>query len=236
MPTDWKTILAQAPARSLRSLLADLAQLRQHESADQLPVVSLYLAGGKVLTGTVVAFESGHMQSIVVLHASESPDPFKVRHQMMYVDLAHVSAISLDDAGRSDAAERVVTGRKAASPPAETAAMSRLDFQRYLLETTEAMAQVLHTGFAFDAESSLLESTDDFSGFQLQVANLTQALASLNRDAWGREALLSKVQRVRLQKAAQFTLRLDEHTLVVGLHPQTAPTPDQLKSTLEALL
>ena len=85
----------------------------------------------------------------------------------------------------------------------------------------------------------------DQDRYDLQAIGITRegdwvraddALTALNRDAWGREALLSKVQRVRLHKAPQFTLRLDEHTLLAGLHPQSAPSPEQLKSTLEALL
>ncbi len=212
--TDWNKILKSASIRSFRVMLSELANLRQKEEADKLPIVSVCLHSGQTFVGKVVKVEQGHMYDMLMLHQEQQIDRWNIKNHIIYLNMNEIVGVVFEDADQSDVFINIISGgkitRRSALEP-----VSKLNFQRFLRDKSVNFATEIHENFAIEISQELLESNTDFADYQYYAEKITSVLEDLLQDKMGKEALQSNVKKLKIASASAFSVKLEAGTLIL---------------------
>lgn len=224
--------LSQVTARPIRAVLQDLLQQHRKDPSIPRPAVTLFLHSGLSFTGQVVDLEIGNQQSTVVVYVPQKPAASS-EQPLVYLDLAAVAALRLDDLSSVPARQVAVAGKPLSLVSGE--AVSRLAYLRYLTEQQPAFS-----GFALEADPLFSEKTDNFAAVKLQTEKVVAILKELLNDALGREALENKVKRVFFTPGDAARARLSGADLVMELQADPAlsylPGLPEIRAMIEGVL
>jgi hypothetical protein len=235
---DYSHELANISIRSLRAMLCELANLCQKGVA-KLPTISVCLHSGQTFAGRVVRVEQGHQYDILMLHQVYQIDRWQAKNNMIYLNMNEIVGLTLEDIDNSDELMHIISGGKtirlAALEP-----VSKLNFQRFLRDKSMSLALGICEEFVIEIEGGILESKTDFADYQFYIDKTILILESLLKDALGREALQSKVKKLKITNADAFAVKLSGQDLTLFLNTNEVAgqliSNEDLKNAIEQVL
>jgi hypothetical protein len=210
--TDWNKLFKNSPARSFRAVLSDLAALTLKEEA--LPTISVSLSNGEKFTGTVINFEQGHQQDILVMKTIDRSRQDFAEQMLTYINGHDICALSLHLSSSNDSLVSVITAGKIKSPNVFSP-LSKLNFQRFILDQEITFSSICTPGSKIEIAENIYNSLEDFAdlkGFTVSILSVLQAIA---KEPLGKEALQQKITLLKLSFAKDFSVRLDNKTLSI---------------------
>ena len=231
MSPAWDSMLRTAPAHPAGAVAQELATLYQQRTPG-LPTVTLHLAGGPSLTGTIVAADERRDALVLLVQPVGSRPP-----QVAYLRLSALVALLIEEPLASPPAVRLIGGQ-AAPPPLEPT--SNLNFRRQQQAQAEQLSAKLGSELTFGTAPSTYPGADDWALLAFYSAEVTAVLLGLSADPLGAKALRENVRAVVLLPAARLSARLSpDGQLEVAVPTEAAPAAFDraaLRTALEAAL
>lgn len=233
--TEQEKALLQLPAKPVSVILEELHAIRQRAASGEdvtVPLVTLHLHGGRDLLGWIVDLAEDRRGKAILFH-SPGPDIRRPDADALYLDPAHIQAITVHNAGQ--VAHLLSFGRIKAPPgvPPPT----KLELRRKLEALGTAVAEASGATLAFEA---VLEGVGDGEPMRELLAlavDAAEALKEVARDDVGREGL-AKLERVRVSAAAEPSVTVEGRILAVRGPVDGKPglSRSDLRKGIEALL
>ena len=199
--------IASLHARSIASVLGELRDLlRRSQRGSKLPLVSLYMHGGREIKGSIIDLSEEVGAALVATQSDGG-----CVHDVHYVDVRALAGLVVHDAvawievlsaGRFESAE--------GSPP------SRLELKRRLQEYSGRLAVLRGEAVEMSVDWDRVPSGDaSYWSLSRLIDEFVRLLLDLGRDSLGREALTSKVRKVQFVSDGRKGVSLEGGALVV---------------------
>ncbi|HTF82465.1 MAG TPA: hypothetical protein VL947_12100, partial [Cytophagales bacterium] len=218
---------------------SELSSLAQKDT-ESLPEICVHLNSGALFTGTVLNFEQGHQQDLLVLQTTEGYHAATYKQHIVYINCLEICALSLNDIHQNPALIPIITAGKLSSSRAAEA-VTKLDFQSWLNEVIQELAPSLHPSFTLEVSQDYYGQTEDYSSLKDFIERLKAAFFIILSDKVGKEALINKVQTVILIPGTDLTIKLEELgrlkiTLNGATHNAPGLSTKELVASLEQIL
>ncbi len=229
--------LTRLPAIDLEKAIVEL--LPETQAKQNTSIVTLTLRSGQQFTGRLLGLSAkGTSGKTILLQNDERGSTDGIT----YILLGVVDAVTVHYASE----EALVRLSQGNIPKIPHDAPTSLDFKRLLKHSSEVAENALGQPFSYEVDwSSLVENDDDLSSSLVfsVYKEISELIEVLSADTMGREALITKVNRVliRATESVLPELEIKERTLWINIEKVPAAglkfiALERLKDAVEKLL
>jgi hypothetical protein len=190
--------LLKLPPKRVESILLELAAVRRRANEGEkiaVPLVTLHLSSGRDLAGWLIDVgDDRHVPALVM--QSPGSDSRSPRLDVTYLDRERVEAITVHDA--ADIAHVLSFGEIDGVPGAP--APTRLELARRVEELARSLAEAVGAPMTLEvAWEGISEQRDTMYSLNEVVEDTVGAIKKIAEDGFGRDELVKRVGRVRIE-------------------------------------
>lgn len=219
MTSEINQSLSKLPARTVRALLQEMAELRQQlglDGLDKLPLITLHLKSGKEFSGWLLVFGGDEQaKDVIMLHRHDLNTRALNDSDVLYLSAEQVEAITVHKAHR--AAVRLAEEWKG-PPPADVPTPSYEDSKRKAAELAQFVSKIGGFEISYEVDWEALPKMQGASFWLVEaMVEATGVLGTVLNNAPLKEKLAANLKTLKFIPNQQPSVQRDGSTLTLGV-------------------